>query len=162
VCSLSLDVELEIWVTNASRSRIVATTATVWLVDFKPNETQRFSRSLSGLATDQSFLYFYRWYSHIRRDDNYFECVPALETTGCLLADHWLAGAISRLEQQDKGRWLLRVASEHHVTLVRGHTSIDSYGEFSPALNKVTLDLRIDDYSAWERAAVLAHELQHA
>src|SRR5262249_31928931 len=82
----------------------------------------------------------------------------------CLRANHWLAGAIGALGQTNTGRDVLRMAANAGTIVRRDNVSptTESYGFFDQRTNSVTIDQRLDDYGAWERAAVLAHELKHA
>lgn len=79
-----------------------------------------------------------------------------------LSVDTMLAGAVEELKKVPRGEALLRTASEHDVQV--GVTRMDAgvLGEFNPRYNRLTLNSDLGSTSAWVRATVLAHELQHA
>ena len=79
-----------------------------------------------------------------------------------LQVDAALAGTVAELGKLDDGRWLLRVAAESGVAVVEGRLPLGMLGNFVPRQRTVTLSYDLDLSSAWVRAAVLAHELQHA
>jgi hypothetical protein len=82
--------------------------------------------------------------------------------TVCLPVDPQLRTTVQTLIQTEAGRALARSAAEAGVTVASSMTQAGSLGVFQPSSMKVTLGTRLDAYSDWERAAVLAHELQHA
>jgi hypothetical protein len=82
--------------------------------------------------------------------------------TGCITADPVVGSAIRPLLGSDEGTWLLRVAGEHGIHVVRQRTPSGVLGIYRHETGTIVLDQRLDSYSSWVRAAVLAHELQHA
>lgn len=79
-----------------------------------------------------------------------------------LSVDPMLVGAVNALRTVDNGDWLVRVAAEHNVQVTRAGTAQGVLGDFDPTTRTVTLSTNLDSTSAWVRAAVLSHELQHA
>jgi len=80
----------------------------------------------------------------------------------CLQIDQWLRRAMWVLQGTSQGPTLLRRAAEFGVQIRRQRTPVGSLGSYSLTTKTVVVDTRLDAYSDWERAAVLAHELQHA
>ncbi|MDQ3700887.1 MAG: hypothetical protein M3442_08205 [Chloroflexota bacterium] len=80
----------------------------------------------------------------------------------CLITDPFLYGAVKVLMEQSEGLQLLRTAAGAGVQLQRRETDVTKYGTYRPDNNTITVDSRLDTVGDWERAAVLAHELQHA
>ena len=80
----------------------------------------------------------------------------------CVAIDPWLAGPLAELMQVPGGEWLVKVAAEHGVRIRRGELPVGAIGMYDQRSRTVTIDRRLDSYSSWARAAVLAHELQHA
>jgi hypothetical protein len=92
-------------------------------------------------------------------------------TVRCLRADRWLLTSLAEVRrvtttvggrEERTGEWLLKVAAEHGVTIGRGELGLETSGRYRPADRRIELNFRYDAYSAWVRAGVLAHELQHA
>jgi hypothetical protein len=87
--------------------------------------------------------------------------------TRCLSVDGHMWGAASLLFQTKsnevglQGVDLLRWAADSGVRITRGVTAPGVLGSFDSNSRVVTIDQRLDANSQWERAAVLAHELQH-
>lgn len=83
-------------------------------------------------------------------------------TTGNLDIDPRLVGTIDVLRTVEGGDWLARVAAEHNLRIRLEPTASGILGMFFPGKNLVILSSELVEYSARVRAAVLAHELQHA
>lgn len=81
--------------------------------------------------------------------------------SGCLSTDPWLRQAVDVLRGLDQSRPLLETAADFGVALRRGRLA-GALGQYSPEKRTITIAASIDESSDWERAAVLAHELQHA
>ena len=73
-----------------------------------------------------------------------------------------LVDAAQTLQTVDGGEWLLRVAAENAVAIRSGSTPPNVLGAYFPNRNLVVISSRLNSYSSRVRAAVLAHELQHA
>lgn len=86
----------------------------------------------------------------------------AVGATPCLVADVWLRGAVDVLRSYERGQWLLKIASDRGIVIGRAPLALGQLGTYAPDLLAIVLDERLDAYSDWERAMVLAHELQHA
>jgi hypothetical protein len=80
----------------------------------------------------------------------------------CLRADPWLVSAAEALSSLEEGRWLLRGAAQGGVAVRRQRTPANVLGFYQPSTRTITIDTRLDAYSSWVRAVVLAHELRHA
>ncbi len=83
-------------------------------------------------------------------------------TSRNLSVDPMLVDAVNALRTVDNGDWLVRVAAEHNVRITRAGTDPGVLGDFDPNTNTVTISTALDSVSAWGRATVLSHELQHA
>lgn len=109
-----------------------------------------------------------RWSANVMMNSSPTEIVSpivcqAISTTGtCVMTDHWLRGAVRTLARTERGRQLLDIVRRFGVTISRDHTPIGMLGTYSPASRIAYVDIRLDAYSDWERAAALAHELQLA
>lgn len=88
-------------------------------------------------------------------------CLP-VGVAECLETDPWLRQAVEVLQGLEQGQALLQMAAEFGVSLRRATLPDDLLGRYEHSTRTVTLDGRLDDVSDWERAAWLAHELQHA
>ena len=77
-------------------------------------------------------------------------------------ADPGLADALETLSRVEGGRELLATAGASGVTVVRGALSQQLYGRYVSASRTVVVNASLDGADVRERAAVLAHELQHA
>ena len=87
-------------------------------------------------------------------------CVDA-GAEGCLRTDPGLLPAVRVLQGLDVGRQLLENAASFGVTL-RQTQLFDALGSYNSETRTVSITRQLDEDSDWERAAVLAHELQHA
>ena len=79
----------------------------------------------------------------------------------CLEMDPWLFGSVQVLQRVDDGPPLLRTAADFGVVL-RHWPLMGARGLYEPLTRTVTIADSLDRYGDWERATVLAHELQHA
>ena len=79
----------------------------------------------------------------------------------CLATDPMLRVAVDVLARNPSTVPLIRSAANSGVTIRRGQTQAGSSGVFNQAARMVTLHERLDAFSDWDRAAILAHELQH-
>ena len=81
----------------------------------------------------------------------------------CLVADPWLSGAVAALRTTPAGGDLLRAAAERAVELRWEATALGLLAFYDFHARAATLDRgALGGAGDWERAAVLAHELQHA
>ncbi len=88
-------------------------------------------------------------------------CVPVPGST-CLRIDASDADLVGLLGRTSVGPGLLRSAASSGVTVVRGAAPPDTWADFNPNTRTVLLGNQLAAFSPAERAAVLAHELQHA
>lgn len=80
----------------------------------------------------------------------------------CLKVDAWLLTAIGELHNLPDGQRLLSVAAADDIRIQYGVLGVGEVAAYSPFMRSITLSDRLQGYSAWVRAAVLSHELQHA
>ncbi len=80
----------------------------------------------------------------------------------CVRGDPGLVGSITTLAETREGRNLLLGAADEGIALRRAVLPAGVYGQFDARRMEVLVSTALDEASAWERAAVLAHELQHA
>lgn len=85
-----------------------------------------------------------------------------LGTTRPLNLSSSLLGAAELLRGVEGGEWLLRVAAENGVVVRSAPTPANILGIFDGSRGLAIVSSRLNLYSARVRAAVLAHELQHA
>jgi hypothetical protein len=88
-------------------------------------------------------------------------CFP-VDPSHCLPIDARLLTTASTLQGLDEGKWLLSVAAQNGIQVMVGPTPPGVGGYFEPATKHILLDESLLASSAWVRADVLAHELQHA
>ena len=96
-------------------------------------------------------------------------CVSAAPTAAqdaqaarCVQADPALTDALQTLSDLESGRDLLATAGSFGVSVVRGALPQELYGRYLSASRTVVVNGSLDGTDVRERAAVLAHELQHA
>jgi hypothetical protein len=89
-------------------------------------------------------------------------CVASAQDTRCVQADPGLTDALDTLSGLSSGRELLATAGSFGVTAVRGPLPQELYGRYLSASRTVVVNGSLDGADVRERAAVLAHELQHA
>ena len=129
---------------------------TILVQDLAPGSTRSISTRIPGAGSAT-------WVSwEVTRSDGATWACFGPGGTGCVTSDPLVGSAIRLLLGSEEGTWLLKVASEHGVRAVRRQMPFQALGSYQHATKTVALDLRLDSYSSWVRAAVLAHELQHA
>ncbi|HEX2923954.1 MAG TPA: hypothetical protein VHS28_08005 [Chloroflexota bacterium] len=79
-----------------------------------------------------------------------------------LSVDPALAGAIAELRRVDNGDALVKSAADNGVVISESSLPASILGGFAPEEGEITIAAALEDSSAWVRATVLAHELQHA
>jgi hypothetical protein len=80
---------------------------------------------------------------------------------GCLRVDPRLLQTVEVLAGVESGRSLLSTAADFGVSILRGPL-FGVLGQYSALTRTVRVSSSLDDQSDWERATVVAHELQHA
>lgn len=80
----------------------------------------------------------------------------------CLNVDPPLADAAVALKGVPDALVLLRTAATAGVQIRSGLSGTGTFGRYTPATKTITIDSSLDGRSAWVRATILAHELQHA
>jgi hypothetical protein len=133
-----------------------------------PGTQTTFTAPVPGLASGKRYRiepFIVYWFVGSRSDESVCWEVGA---STCLKADPLLSGAVARLNSTREGPALLRTAADANVPILRGDAGRRNYavtewqiraGKSVP--QRVIVDLRMDAYSSWERAATLAHELRH-
>lgn len=96
------------------------------------------------------------------RGENAAPLCLAVGARGCLQTDPFLYGAVKVLLEVGEGQPLLRTAADAGAQLRRDRTAAGTLGSYRAGSGTITIDTSLDAYSDWERATVLAHELQHA
>jgi hypothetical protein len=79
-----------------------------------------------------------------------------------LEVDSTLAGAITELRKVDNGDALVKTAAQSGVIISESPLPASILGDFVPDAGSITISADLESTSAWVRATVLAHELQHA
>lgn len=156
-CEVPIDLELQ-WFATYQVNRPAIDAPTTFVHDLRPGEIRTLTVRIPESASLSGFALRKYWHAVSQRTDF---CL-SVGTTACLLADPWLHGTLEALRVSEDGLWLLRVAAENGVTIRREPTDIGVLGKYHPATKTIVIDTRLDAYSTWVRAAVLAHELQHA
>ena len=164
-CDTPVDVEVNARVLRRSDGRPLLDAPTVFVLDLQPNEGRQVDISLP-LQRYYPEVDEATWYAEWRINGHPVSfrtryCVD-VGAGRCLHLDPWLAGTTAELLTLEDGRRLLQVAADNGVRIVRAPTPDGVLGQYDVRSNTVTLTPRLDAYSAWVRAAVLAHELQHA
>ncbi len=83
-------------------------------------------------------------------------------TSRGLIVEDGLVGTVAELRKVEGGEWLVRVAAENGITIGEAAAGPGILGAFDDREGIILINSALDDSSAWVRAAVLAHELQHA
>lgn len=157
-CGRAMHVEIGVTAHAGTDGRAVMDAPTLFVDNIAAGE----SRSINvRVPTGQSISSF-RWRvaSGGLGTDGYG--VMDVGASSSLDLDQWLTGTVAALMGNDGGGWLAKVAAENGVKVRRGSMDIGILGIYDPSIRTVTLDTRLDAYSSWVRAAILAHELQHA
>jgi hypothetical protein len=161
-CSTAIDVEVNIQIRGGSQSGTrIATAQTAWVTGVPADGSTRFSTTVDGLLGYATYWQHYWWTVSDQSDDRTGACWN-VGATRCLRGDSALGGAVWQLYETSTGQRLLRLGADAGVVLQRERMPIGAYGLFERSANRITIDTRLYVYSAWERASVLSHELQHA
>jgi hypothetical protein len=75
--------------------------------------------------------------------------------------DWLLVGALEEMRRASGGEELARVTAQSRARVITGNTPANVLGAFFPDRNLVIISSSLNSASAWARAAVLAHELDH-
>jgi len=163
-CAYPVDLEVNVIGFSAvsvaqPKSRTVAASATSWVHDVQPSQS---ASVRVRLVTAERGV----WATYLTVETPSSErqsICPEVRTAGrCLRVDTKLARSVLELGRYEATESLLIDAANAQVRIVRGLTPIGTLGFYSPETNTVTIDSRLDAYSAYTRAAVVAHELTHA
>ncbi len=109
-------------------------------------------------AIDPNHSLSFRW-NWQRQGSTEMACLP-VGAERCLQVDPWLRTTVRELAGVPVGADLLRRAAGHGVPVIRADLPDGELGSYG--LGLVRLSDELDDYSEFERAEVLAHELRHA
>jgi hypothetical protein len=157
-CLSTIDVMIDATAETSKGGAPVMDAPTVEVTQLAAGQTKIVVSTVPAGASGPWISTHYWWFKDSDRTN---VCVN-VGASACLKTDGWLISAIDDLNQLNEGQTLLRTAADHGVTLTRGKTDVGVLGFYSPPNRQITLDTRLDAYSSWVRAAVLAHELQHA
>ena len=156
--SQPLDVEINLVGLASPGGTPVAEAPTLFVTDLPPGSSRAISIPIPTAADIGEWrLQVTAWPSAGRAP--YFLDVG---TTAPLNVDPLLLGAVETLRGVDGGEWLVRVAAENDVAIRSGPTPANVLGAFFPARGLALISSRLNAFSSRVRAAVLAHELQHA
>jgi hypothetical protein len=172
-CDVPVDVEVDVVLqmplmnVNPQIAALLTSARTVWL-EVAPHQKAAFSTD-TGLPPDRALdeLVLAPRTAMQRAPFGTQQICQNVGASRCLNIEGGLTGEVSLLYQaklwksEVQGIDLLRWAADSGVRITRGQTPPGVLGTFSPDSRVVTIDQRLDAYSTRERAAVLAHELQH-
>jgi hypothetical protein len=85
-----------------------------------------------------------------------------VQSDRCIQADARLEGELYSLGQNPAGRQLQQTAARWGVVVRLAHLPVGTLGSYLPATRTASVNDELLPYGVFERAAVLAHELQHA
>lgn len=174
-CSEPQDLEVQVFSVDKASKRTVTDAPTAFFDSVAPGGTMTVQIgvpidpyaaaswiycTIARLLCDTAPEFRWQWFWH-RTGDRASFCIP-VGADRCLKADPWLYGTIIALRQFEEGQWLLKVAAGHGVQVRRERTDVGVLGTYNRVTRTAIIDTRLDAYSTWVRAAVLAHELQHA
>jgi hypothetical protein len=156
-CRMPMAVEVNVPFTDAD-GRPVAVSDAVVIDEVEPNQTVTWRASVAGLRADESYQARPRaaWYTSEPSCVDVAQWAPCLETTGKLVA------AVNQLRQMSAGQRLLAAAATGGIGIERGPTPPGAHALFRAATRSIIVSPSLDTASDVERAAVIAHELQHA
>lgn len=157
-CTVPIDVELNSIGYDRRGGQAILDVPSFFVEDIAPGASKPFRQVVRNGAGVPWFEGTYTWSEPRLRSGACYD----VGADRCLASDPRLGGAIGVLDNLELGRLLLKSAALGNVRLVRATTNVGVLGTYSRAMNTVTIDSRLDSYSAWARAAVLAHELSHA
>ena len=157
-CAAPRQVSLEAILTDATGQPVAITDAGSWALG--PRETGGFALA-AGPLTDAALTATF----HPKSADTTTAAAPEcldVGTSRCLKTDVWLESSLTELRRTDAGSWLVRVAAENGVSLGRANLPAGALAQYSHTERSIRVDVELDGHNGWEKAAVLAHELQHA
>ncbi len=157
-CPDPMDAEVNVVVYRTSAGPPIMDAPSVFVRNLPPGQ----SRSISTRIPTVRDYGGYRCFVVSALTDNDVYATADVGATKMLEFSPHLANSIFQLKRVDGGQWLLRVAAENGVRIRSETTDIGVLGYYDPKTRIITLDARLEAYSAWVRAATLAHELQHA
>ncbi len=154
-CDQPINVIVDVYANASKDGPTVMDAPSIFVLDLAP----RASKPLTVRIPYSAFAGWFTWYWDLVDDEP--SCYGPRQAT-CLSFDRWLTSALRSLTRSKDGAWLVKVAAENGVRIVRSETDIGVLGRYNRPRKTITIDSRLDAYSSWVRAAVLAHELQHA
>jgi hypothetical protein len=159
-CAEPLDVEIDNRILDGSQQP-TGDAPTAFINGLAPGKSAPYSTWAEGVFPVGKWAVLAVWGYHkvgLRDSGGCFD----VGASQCLKADIWLSGTISRLQETALGRQLLHTAADYGVQVLRDRPPFGSYAVFDRSSKTIKIDPLLDKYSAWERAAVLSHELRHA
>lgn len=157
-CDLPANMMIDVFTQSGSGDQTIADAPTIFLANVPPYGAETFSYHVLMAVPFSSPRTGFAWFNGSPHD---WLCVDVGAHT-CLEIDPWLKSAIAVLGTLDEGRALLKIAADDGVRVERDQTDPNLLASYSPSTKTITLDPRLDSYSSWVRATILAHELQHA
>ncbi|MBI4300573.1 MAG: hypothetical protein HY677_05505 [Chloroflexi bacterium] len=131
---------------------------TIFIDEIPPRASTAITTRIAAAAQASNFRTTWSYLSGQERSSYCLE----VGTTRCLQIDPRLVSTARQLETLERGQWLLKVAAENGVRVLRRLTPIGILGLYTLSTNTAIIDARLDVFSSMVRAAILAHELQHA
>ncbi len=157
-CDLPASLMIDVFTQSASDGHTIADAPTLFVENVPPRESETFNYRVLMAIPGSSPQTAFSWFTG--SPDNWL-CVD-VGAGRCLKIDPWLKSTVATLRTLDEGEALLKIAADFGVRIQRDHTDPGLVASYTPSTRTVSLDPELDTYSSWVRAAVLAHELQHA
>jgi predicted Rdx family selenoprotein len=153
-----MNVEINLIALAAEDGAPVGDAPTLYISEIAPGASQPFTVRVPTTQPAES------WRILVASQPSYLQQNLFLDvgTTSGLDVDPSLIGAAQTLRTVEGGEWLLRVAAENGVSIRSAGTPSNVLGAYLPDEDLVVISSGLNLYSSQVRAAVLAHELQHA
>jgi len=155
-CGYQLNAVIDVFAASSRDGPAIMDGPSIFVTDLAPGET----RALTASVPNSISATWFTW--RLTNIDLSRQEGSCPDGERCFSVDALLASALSDLRRVKDGEWLLRVAEDNGVQIRRGKTPAGILGGYNSKTKTITIDSRLDAYSSWVRAAVLAHELQHA
>jgi hypothetical protein len=132
---------------------------------FGPGEERRFlygwcqeDGSCPRIEPSAQLVFRWNWRAP---DSDALHCLD-IGASRCLPTDPWLRSTVVELATLPEGAALLKRGADFGVTVRRGDLRAEALGSYSTRSKAIVLSRELDSVTEFERATVLAHELQHA
>ena len=157
-CGQPANLMIDVFTQSADGRQTIADAPTIFVPDVPPNGAETFEYRVLMAVPATAPQTGFSWFIGSAHD---WLCVD-VGAGSCLKIDPWLNSTVAALRALDEGSALLKIAADYGVRVERDHTDPGLLASYTRATKIVTLDPRLDSYSSWVRATILAHELQHA